>query len=140
LRFTTEVSWIGATVRRRGDGAHSSRRNLRAAGTWIVVAGGWTPAQFAERRRPTQAELTAAAPGHPVYVQLFYRAVLLTPAGLSAFGIAGDADLPATGKLEHGEDEGWISGDSAAITGLYASFRRRRWTKAWGGRAGSCTS
>ena len=37
-------------------------------GTWIVVAGGWTPAQFAERRRPTQAELVAAAPDHPVYV------------------------------------------------------------------------
>jgi len=120
LRFTTEVSWIGAT-----SVAEAMERIRLAAiyarpGTWIVVAGGWTPAQFAERRRPTQAELTAAAPGHPVYVQLFYRAVLLTPAGLSAFGIAGDADLPATGKFEHGEDEGWISGDSAAITGLYA--------------------
>src|SRR3954470_14651068 len=91
LRFTTEVSWIGAT-----SIAEAMERVRLAAiyarpGTGIVVAGGWTPAQFAERRRPTQAELMAAAPDHPVYVQLFYRAVLLTPAGRSAFGIAGDA-------------------------------------------------
>jgi predicted amidohydrolase YtcJ len=120
LRFTTEVSWIGAT-----SIAEAMERIRLAAiyarrGMWIVVAGGWTPAQFIERRRPTQAELVAAAPEHSIYVQLFYRAALLTPAGLAALGIASDADLPATSKLEHGEDEGWISGDSAAITGLYA--------------------
>jgi predicted amidohydrolase YtcJ len=120
LRYATEVSWIGAT-----SIAEAMERVRVAAiyarpGTWIVVGGGWTPAQFVERRRPTQAELVAAAPDHPVYVQLFYRAVLLTPAGRKAFGLGGDTDLPATGKFEHGEDEGWISGDSAAITGLYA--------------------
>src|SRR6185369_9371589 len=120
LRFTTEVSWIGATS------IAEAMERIRAAaiyarpGTWIVVAGGWTPAQFAERRRPTQAELVAAAPEHPVYVQLFYRAVLLTPAGLRALGIVGGVDLPATSKLEQGDGEGWISGDSAAITSLYA--------------------
>src|SRR5437588_6759976 len=120
LKFSTEVSWIGAT-----SIAEATERIRLAAiygrpGTWIVVAGGWTPAQFAERRRPTQAELVAAAPDHAVYVQLFYRAVLLTPAGLKALGIAGETDLPAMSKFEHGEDEGWISADSAAITGLYA--------------------
>src|SRR3989440_4751488 len=120
IKFATEVSWIGAT-----SIAEAMERIRVAAvyarpGSWIVVGGGWTPAQFAERRRPTQAELTAAAPDHPAYVQLFYRAVLLTPPGLSAFGIASEAGLPAGSKLGHGEDEGWISGDSAAITGLYA--------------------
>jgi hypothetical protein len=120
LKFSVEASWIGAT-----SIAEAMERIRVAAiyakpGTWIVVGGGWTPSQFGERRRPTQAELAAAAPDHPVYVQLFYRAVLLTPSGLNALGIAGDADLPANAKLEHGDDEGWISGDSAAITGLYA--------------------
>src|SRR5206468_4840547 len=105
LRFTSEVSWIGAT-----SIAEAMERIRLAAiyarpGTWIVVAGGWTPAQFAERRRPTRAELVAAAPDHPVYVQLFYRAALLTPAGFRSLGIRGDADLPATSKFEHGEDE-----------------------------------
>lgn len=120
LKFSTEVSWIGAT-----SIAEAMERIRVAAiyarpGTWIVVGGGWTPAQFAEGRRPTQAELAAAAPDHPVYIQLFYRAVLLTPLGLKAFGIAGEADLPATGKFENGDDAGWISGDSSAITNLYA--------------------
>jgi len=53
-------------------------------------------------------------------VQLFYRAIALTPPGLKALGIASDSDLPANAKFEHSDDEGWISGDSAAITGLYA--------------------
>ena len=101
---------------------------------------GWTPSQFVERRKPTQAELVAAAPDHPVYIQLFYRAVLLTPSGLNAIGVAGDADLPANAKREHGDDEGWISGDSAAITGLYAKLRRPRSTRAWKARAGFCTN
>ena len=32
---------------------------------------------------PTQAELVAAAPDHPVYIQLFYRWAMLTPNGLT---------------------------------------------------------
>src|SRR3954471_18389132 len=119
LKFSTEVSWIGAT-----SVAEAMERIRLAAiyarpGTWLVVGGGWTPAQFAERRRPTLTELVAAAPDHPVYVQLFYRAIALTPAGLAALGIASEADLPASATFEHGDDEGWITGDSAAITGLY---------------------
>ena len=39
-------------------------------GAWLIVAGGWTEKQFKEGRRPTQAELQAAAPSNPVYVQL----------------------------------------------------------------------
>jgi len=96
-------------------------------GAWIVVGGGWTPSQFAEGRRPTQAELIAAASDHPAYIQSFYRAVLLTPAGLAALGIAGESDLPVGARFDRGDDgqaTGWISGDSAAITGLYAHLPR----------------
>ena len=38
------------------------------AGEWITAMGGWTPAQFAENRLPTLAELDAAAPSNPVLV------------------------------------------------------------------------
>jgi predicted amidohydrolase YtcJ len=122
LKFSTEVSWIGATS------ITEAMERIRVAaiyarpGTWIVVGGGWTPNQFAEGRRPTHAELAAAAPDHPVYVQLFYRAVLLTPLGQQAFGIHAESDLPAGAKFDHADDakaSGWISGDTAAITGLY---------------------
>lgn len=38
------------------------------AGQFITAMGGWNPAQFAEKRLPTSAELDAAAPDHPVIV------------------------------------------------------------------------
>ena len=38
------------------------------AGRFITAMGGWNPAQFAEKRLPTLAELDAAAPDHPVLV------------------------------------------------------------------------
>ena len=38
------------------------------AGQFLTAMGGWNPAQFAEKRLPTLAELDAAAPGHPVLV------------------------------------------------------------------------
>ena len=38
-------------------------------GEWITASGGWSPEQFAEKRMPTQADLDAAAPNYPVYVQ-----------------------------------------------------------------------
>src|SRR5262249_27642068 len=78
--------------------------------------------QFKEKRRPTQAELLAAAPEHPVYIQLFYSAALLTPAGLKALNIATDADVPPNGKIERdagGNSTGWIAGDNPTISGLF---------------------
>ncbi len=125
LKFSTEASWIGATS------ITEAMERIRIAalyakpGSWIVVGGGWTPNQFAEQRRPTHAELVAAAPDHAVYIQLFYRAVLLTPMGLRALGIASAADLPANARFdEDATFPGWINGDSAAITGLYARLPR----------------
>ena len=86
------------------------------------MAGGWTPQQFAEKRRPTQAELVAAAPDNPVYIQLFYSGALLTPAGFAALNITSDEDVPPRGKLERDADgklNGWIAGDNPTISGLF---------------------
>ena len=123
LSYATEVNWIG--TRSIPEALDRIRAAARAArpGVWLIVAGGWTEQQFEERRRPTQAELLSAAPDHPVYIQLFYSAVLLTPAGLKALGIAGDADVPPRGVLERdgaGHPTGWIRGDNPTITGLFA--------------------
>ena len=38
------------------------------AGGFITAMGGWNPAQFAEKRLPTLAELDAAVPNHPVLI------------------------------------------------------------------------
>ncbi len=136
LRTAIEASFIGTTsipdaMERLRNAAHGS-----AADGWIVVGGGWTPGQFAERRRPTEAEVAAAALGKRVYIQMFYRAVLLSAPARVALGIAGDADLPANAKLERGEDgqpNGWISGDTAAITGLYERLPKPTLTEAMDG-------
>jgi predicted amidohydrolase YtcJ len=122
LFYATEVNWIG--TKSIPEAMERIREKAKAAkpGEWIIVAGGWTPAQFAEKRRPTQAELVAAAPDNPVYIQLFYSSVLLTPAGFAALGITGDPDVPPNGKLERdadGRPTGWIAGDNPTISGLF---------------------
>jgi predicted amidohydrolase YtcJ len=48
--------------------AIAARTKTVAAGAWITAMGGWTPAQFAENRLPTLAELDAAAPHNPMLI------------------------------------------------------------------------
>src|SRR5260370_16134189 len=45
-----------------------ARTKTVKAGAFITAMGGWTPAQFAENRLPTLAELDAAPPHHPAPV------------------------------------------------------------------------
>ena len=98
--FTTEVNWVTATsiaeaMKRLHDAAQAKK-----PGSWLVVAGGWNEAQFKEKRRPTQADLIAAAPDDPVYIQHDYDWEVMTPAGFKAMGINSEADLPRPGKFE----------------------------------------
>src|SRR5262249_47467666 len=122
LFYATEVNWIGTrsipeAMERIAAAARAARPDQ-----WIIVAGGWTEQQFAEKRRPTQAELVTAAPDHPVYIQLFYSAALLSPAGFKALNIANDTDVAPGGKIERdaaGQPTGWINGDNPTITALF---------------------
>ena len=72
LSFATEVNWIGARSLEEALGRISQAARTMKPGAWLIVAGGWNEQQFVEKRRPTQAELEAAAPDNPVYVQLGY--------------------------------------------------------------------
>ena len=122
LSFSTEVNWIGASSLTEALGRIHEASQTRKPGAWLIVAGGWNVRQFRENRRPTQAELIAAAPENPVYVQLAYGWVMLTPAGLQALHIAGDADVPRGGKLERdaaGNLTGAVTGNQAAISALF---------------------
>ncbi|MBZ5634546.1 MAG: amidohydrolase [Acidobacteriia bacterium] len=122
LSFSTEVNWIGARSLTEALGRIRDAAKTMQPGSWLIVAGGWNVDQFQERRRPTQAELVAAAPDNPVYVQLGYGWAILTPAGLRALSIATDADLPSGGKLEKdaaGKLTGGITGGQAAIIALF---------------------
>ena len=103
LSFSTEVNWIGAPSLAEGLGRIRAAAQKAKPGSWlIVVTPPSTVERFKERRRPTQAELIAAAPNHPVYVQLGYGWAMMTPLALQALNIRSDADLPARSTLEKG--------------------------------------
>ena len=121
LSFSTEVNWIGARSLREALARISAAAKRRPPGSWLIVAGGWNELQFAERRRPTQAELEAAAPNNPVYVQLGYGWVVMTDDGFAKLGIRSDADLPAGGTLVRDGERltGAISGGQGAIIALF---------------------
>jgi predicted amidohydrolase YtcJ len=88
LSFSTEVNWIGATS--LADALNRLRQAATKArtGQWlIVVTPQATLDAFKEHRRPTQAELIAAAPNNPVYVQLGYGWAMMTPLALKALNI-----------------------------------------------------
>jgi predicted amidohydrolase YtcJ len=122
LSFGTEVNWIGVrSLAEALSRIHDAARQ-KGPGAWLIVAGGWNVDQFRERRRPTQAELAAAAPDNPVYVQLGYGWAMLTPAALRALNINSDADLPAHGRLErdaNGKLTGAVAGGQDAIIALF---------------------
>jgi predicted amidohydrolase YtcJ len=127
LSFSTEVNWIGAKSIEEALGRIRKAAQTMPRGSWLIVAGGWNEQQFAERRRPTQAELEAAAPENPVYVQLGYGWAVLTDDGLRALKIAADADIPNGGRLERGPDgkpTGAVAGPQAAIIALFDRLPR----------------
>src|SRR5262245_27929683 len=113
LTWQTEVHWIGVRSLAEALDRIRAKAAVTPKGSWLVVAGGWTPRQFKEDRRPTQAEIVAAAPDHHVYVQELYSRVLLDPGGMAALAI--DPALAARITIERddsGKPTGWLSGDN----------------------------
>src|SRR5262245_50662299 len=122
LSFSTEVNWIGASSLDDAMSRIREAARTMAPGAWLIVAGGWNVQQFKEKRAPIQAELLAAAPNNPVYVQLGYGWALMTPAAFKALNIASEADLPAGGRFEKGPDgkpTGAVTGGQNAIIALF---------------------
>jgi predicted amidohydrolase YtcJ len=87
LESAFSIADVQATIR--------ARSRTVPPGEFITAMGGWIPAQFAENRLPTLAELDAAAPGHPVLVfQTFLGPATTNTLGRNFFvsrGIAVDA-------------------------------------------------
>jgi predicted amidohydrolase YtcJ len=122
LSFSTEVNWIGSPSLVDALARVSKAAKATTPGAWLIVAGGWNEQQFAEKRRPTQAELEAAAPNNPVYVQLGYGWVAMTREGFDKLGIRSDADLPRGARVEvdgAGRPLGTIAGSNPAIVALF---------------------
>src|SRR5258708_22461191 len=100
LSFSTEVNWIGTKSIAEALARLRDAARTRKPGDWLIVAGGWTPEQFAEKRAPIQDELADAAPDNPVYIQLFYRWAMLNPNGFEQLGVKEDKDVPPAASPE----------------------------------------
>jgi hypothetical protein len=64
------------------------------AGQWVRVGGGWSGAQFAEKRLPTVSELNAATLETPVLVLHLYQSAILKRAAIAALGYTKDTPEP----------------------------------------------
>jgi predicted amidohydrolase YtcJ len=105
LTFGTEVNWIGVPTLKEALEKIRAAATTQKPGTWIVVAGGWTEEQFAEKRRPTPADIAGLAPDNPVYIQHLYDWLLLSPKAMEALNIRDDADVAPGGKLARDGDK-----------------------------------
>src|SRR3954454_2818262 len=122
LTFGTEVNWIGVPTLKDALDKIGQAAKTQKPGSWIVVAGGWTEEQFAEKRRPTPAEIVAAAPDNPVYIQHLYDWLLLSPKALAALNVRDDGDVGPGGKLERdvsNNPTGIITGNGNALGRIF---------------------
>ncbi|HTC90399.1 MAG TPA: amidohydrolase family protein [Bryobacteraceae bacterium] len=79
--------------------AIAERAKSVPAGKFITAMGGWNPAQFAEKRLPTLAELDAAAPQHPVLVFLSFTGPAATNSLGKAFFTEKGIEVSASGGI-----------------------------------------
>jgi len=121
LSYATEVNWINTYTIAEAMARLKAKAAAAGPGAWLIVAGGWTEQQFAEKRRPTLAEVMAAAPDNPVYIQLFYNSVLITPKGLETLKL--QASAPPHGLTVErdaaGTATGWWGGSIINISQLF---------------------
>jgi predicted amidohydrolase YtcJ len=79
--------------------AISARAKSVPPGKFITAMGGWNPAQFAEKRLPTLAELDAAAPDHPVLLFQAFTGPAATNSIGKAFFTGKGIEVSAAGAI-----------------------------------------
>ena len=125
--FGTEVNWIGvASLEQALEKIHQAAQTQKP-GSWIVVAGGWTEEQFAEKRRPVPAEVVAAAPDNPVYIQHLYDWLLLSPKAMEVLNIHDDADVSPGGALardDANQPTGIVTGNGNTLLKIFDKVPR----------------
>jgi predicted amidohydrolase YtcJ len=118
LTWEREVHWSGVASLEQALALVRERARQLAPGEWVPVIGGWHPAQFAEGRSPTRAELDLAAPDNPCYVQVLYDEAVLNGAALAACGFAADNADPPGGSVERNRD-----GTPSGVVRGFGAFR-----------------
>jgi predicted amidohydrolase YtcJ len=133
LSWDSELHWGNLGSLAHGINQIASAAKQKPPGTWIVVAGGWMPSQFVEKRLPTRADLDVAAPRHPVYIQILGHSALLNSAALKAVAISRDSRDPPGGRFERDAKTGELTGyalGSGAWKYVYDKIPRAPFDKA----------
>lgn len=97
---------------------------------WITVIGGWSPGQFRDKRGGfTLAELDAAAPNNPVYIQQSYRAAYANSLALRAAGVDSSNGAEMRGRHSFRPFQRFVSwrnksADAKAILAYMAALNR----------------
>ena len=106
--FATELRWDGLSSLEEGLNMVRAAAKKTPKGQWVRVIGGWSPYQFREKRLPTPAELTAAAPDTPVYVLFLYSQGYLNRKAVEVRGITRETAAPTGTRYEITPDGGCI--------------------------------
>jgi len=95
-----QVRWDGVSSRAEALEMLKQRASELPEGEWVMVFGGWIPAQFQDNSEIfTLAELDAVLPDTPVYIQEAYARVFVNSAALEAAGITSDTEHQGPGGI-----------------------------------------
>jgi predicted amidohydrolase YtcJ len=126
LNFNMELRWDG--VRSLADAMAMLKRQVAATPPpqWVRVVGGFSEAQFAEKRLPTIDELNAVAPDTPVFLLHLYDRAILNAAALRVVGYTKETPDPPGSEIvrdARGNPTGLLlASPNAAI--LYATLAK----------------
>jgi predicted amidohydrolase YtcJ len=100
LTYTNEVRWDG--VPSLAEGMRRVREQARRTPPphWVQVIGGWTWAQFSEKRFPTLEEINAATGDTPCMIMHLYDRAWINRAGVRALGWTKDTPNMFGGAIE----------------------------------------
>ncbi len=124
VNYLLELRWDGVSALSLALRMLREQAQRTPPGHWVRVVGGWTGAQFAEKRLPTVFELNAAAPDTPVLVLHLYQSAILNRAAITALGYTKDTPDPPGGQIvrDHADNPtGVLLATPAAIMQLARS-------------------
>src|SRR6266850_1125951 len=100
LTYTNEVRWDGVPSLAEALRRVREQAQRTPPPHWVQVIGGWTWAQFAERRYPTLEEINAATGDTPCMIMHLYDRAWLNRAGIRALGWTKDTPNMFGGAIE----------------------------------------
>ena len=114
--FTQAVRLDNVTSRSQALALYAAKAGDLADGRWIFTTTGWTVQQLDQPGMLTRAELDAAAPNNPVWVQGFgFQGVQVNSRALEAAGL--QAGMPGVALDPAGQPTGQLTGPAFQAAG-----------------------